>query len=496
MPVRLRVDSIDRLLGAVGKSRALVVGDCMLDRYIEGEARRLSPEAPVAVVAVARRSASLGGAANVAAGLSALGVGTTLAGLVGDDQAGRELTGLARPANIVLRIEIGRAATVTKTRVLAAGRHQLLRLDEDGDRAVRESDAAASRASWCERIDDFDVVILSDYDKGTLPAESIGRLLSAARTRGVPTIVDPKKPEFEVYAGATVLTPNRQELERAAGRIFQEMTALAEAMPALCKRWGVEYLLCTCGAEGMVLSDGVRSKFIAAEAREVADVTGAGDTVTAILAAVVAAGGDVETGAAAAALGAGLAVSRPGVHVVDRAELACVCRGLSAKVCGRDQAAARRAEWRRLGLKCVLTNGCFDVLHAGHLECLESARRLGDRLIVAVNSDASVRRLKGLNRPRIDHEHRMNLLAGLGCVDMVVGFGEDTPEALLEELRPDLLVKGGDYELAEVVGADIVRNYGGEVVVLPYVAGLSTSRILAANDSEPSSTDGDRSSSR
>jgi D-beta-D-heptose 7-phosphate kinase/D-beta-D-heptose 1-phosphate adenosyltransferase len=217
----------------------------------------------------------------------------------------------------------------------------------------------------------------------------------------------------------------------------------------------------------------------------VADVTGAGDTVTAILSAVVAAGGDVATGSAAAALGAGLSVSRPGVHVVDREALHAVCRGISPKVCGREQASAARADWRRHGMTVVFTNGCFDVLHAGHLECLEAARRLGDRLIVAVNSDESVRRLKGPARPRIDLENRMALLAGLGCVDLVVGFDEDTPESLLRELRPDLLVKGGDYDIGEVVGAEIVRGYGGRVVVLPYVAGLSTSRILATESAPP-----------
>jgi len=472
--------SIDRLLGVAGGTRALVVGDCMLDRYIQGETHRLSPEAPVPVVSVARRSASPGGAANVAAGLAALGVTTSLAGLVGADEPGRELLDLLRLANINARIEIGRACTVTKTRVLAAGRHQLLRLDEDGDCEIRAADAQGSLLGGCLPIDDIDVVVLSDYDKGTLPPPLIRRLLELAGSRGVPTIVDPKKPDFAVYSGATLLTPNRLELQRAAGRSFPSTASLVQALPDLRARWGVDNLLCTCGAEGLALTDGNRSTLIPAEVRDVADVTGAGDTVVAILAAVAAAGGDLVAAASAASVGAGLSVSRPGVHVVDRGQLDGALHRRSPKVLGPEQAAVRRTEWLRHGLKVVFTNGCFDVLHAGHLECLEAARRLGDKLIVAVNSDSSVRRLKGPGRPRIDHQNRMILLAGLGCVDLVVGFDDDTPEPLLSDLRPDLLVKGGDYDLSEVVGADIVRSYGGEIVVLPYLAGLSTSKILAA----------------
>jgi D-beta-D-heptose 7-phosphate kinase/D-beta-D-heptose 1-phosphate adenosyltransferase len=297
-------------------------------------------------------------------------------------------------------------------------------------------------------------------------------------------VVDPKKLDFSVYSRATVVTPNLPEAEQAAGGPLADDEAVAGAADAMRSRLELDAMLITRGAEGMTLSTPAGIAHIAAQVRDVADVTGAGDTVVAVLAACLASGWDIAEACRLANVAAGIAVSHPGTYVVHADELATAWKGLSHKVLNRHSARRRLAEARRRGRKVVFTNGCFDVFHAGHLASLEGAKRLGDLLVVGLNSDASVRRLKGDSRPVIDEENRARVLAGLACVDVVVIFDEPTPVELIALLEPDVLVKGGDYTVDQVAGADIVKARGGQVVTLPLVPGLSTTAILERRSKE------------
>ncbi|MBS0207627.1 MAG: bifunctional heptose 7-phosphate kinase/heptose 1-phosphate adenyltransferase [Planctomycetes bacterium] len=465
---------------AFNRVRALVIGDCMLDRYVSGHVKRLSPEAPVPVVLMQGQRHCPGGAANVAASLAALGARASLVGVVGNDPEADLLRDtLVGHGPIDAHLHVCHdSPTVCKTRVLADAWHQLVRLDQDGVREALELSAIEALGEMVGRVSQHDIVLLADYEKGTLPREVLRAVIDQCREQGILCLVDPKKRDFSLYGGATFITPNLAELERAVGRPLAGETEIVEAARDLCRQFFFDYVLVTRAAEGMTLVSRQEVHHFAAHVRPVADVSGAGDTVVATLAAALAAGWEIATACRLATVAAGIAVSRPGTYIVRGAELETAWSGRSLKVLDREAARHRVRDARRAGQRVVFTNGCFDILHAGHLACLERARQHGDLLVVGLNSDDSVTRNKGPGRPVLLVEHRAALLAGLACVDIVVVFNELTPESLIRQLEPDCLVKGADYHAGEIVGAEFVKSRGGQVVTVPLMPGLSTTHIL------------------
>ena len=460
-------------------TRVLVAGDLMLDRYWSGTTRRISPEAPVPVVQVGAMEDRPGGAANVALNLAALGCRTTITGVTGDDEAADILTIRLADAGVEARLHRQRGLpTITKLRVLSH-HQQLIRLDFEQSLAPRGEDPLPGLVDGL--LGQADLLVLSDYAKGTLADPR--PLIDAARRQGKPVLVDPKGRDFDRYRGATLLTPNRAELEDVVGAV-EDDAALIEKGQGLRAELGLQALLVTLGERGMLLLRGgvpgdEAALHLPTRAREVYDVTGAGDTVIATLAAALAAGVELAEACTLANCAAGLAVGKLGTATVSARELERARLGSEwHTILDQDSLVAAVAEARAQGERVVMTNGCFDILHQGHVAYLQQARRLGDRLVVAVNDDDSVRRLKGPDRPINGAESRMAVLAGLASVDWVCPFGEDTPEDLICRVRPDILVKGGDYRPDQIAGADCVRRAGGEVRVLPFLPGHSTSRII------------------
>lgn len=454
--------------------RIIVVGDVMLDRYWSGAAERVSPEAPVPIVHVGDTEERPGGAANVAVNLARLGAKVTLVGLVGTDAESDRLRELLAASGItdalVARVE---APTVTKLRVLS--RHQqLIRLDFEQGFGGDAAEALAKR--FQAELPGHAIAVASDYAKGALSA--IASLIGAARSARIPIVVDPKSREFTRYRGAWALTPNRAEFETVVGTCADEQ-ALIERGERLRRELDLTALLITRGEEGMTLIPADAAPLhLPTRAREVADVTGAGDTVIAVFAAALASGLPAAGAATLANVAAGLVVARVGAASVTPVELK-----LAAHAHGRgpvDEATLLTLvrEARRRGERIVMTNGCFDLVHAGHVRYLAEARALGDRLVVAVNEDESVKRLKGSGRPLTPLVDRMAVLAALADVDWVVSFPEDTPARLIEAVGPDVLVKGGDYRAKEIAGADAVRQAGGEVKVVDLLEGRSTSALI------------------
>jgi D-beta-D-heptose 7-phosphate kinase/D-beta-D-heptose 1-phosphate adenosyltransferase len=469
-----------------GRVAALVFGDVMLDRRIAGSVDRISPEAPVPVLTVKQEHCCLGGAGHVAASLAGLGCQVTVAGVIGEDADGRTLRDLLRQ-NPLFKDELlihDFATTICKTRLVAGTHQQLARLDREGPRHLLAEGAERMTTRLFGQIGRHGVVVIADYDKGTVTEELARRWIAKCRELGVACLVDGKKHDFSAYAGATLLAPNQMEVERAIGRSVKGDEEIAEVAAELRQRLELDYMVVTRGADGLTVASARGAAHIPTEAREVADVTGAGDTVVAVLAACLAAGWEIEAACRLAVLAAGIAVSKPGTYVVHAAELDSVHRGTSPKVV--DWAGAKKLvqHAQQHGKKVAFTNGCFDILHAGHLSCLERSRLLGDMLVVGLNSDSSVRALKGPSRPVLSQDHRASLLAGLACVDVVVVFDEERPEALVRHLVPDVLVKGSDYSPEQIAGAEFVISRGGKVVTLPLVPGLSTTSILATQRSE------------
>ena len=461
-----------------GDLRVLVAGDLMLDRYWLGATGRISPEAPVPVVHLATAEDRPGGAANVAVNVAALGARASLAGMVGHDEAGDALLALLAARGIdTARVTRSDAPTITKLRVLSRNQ-QLIRLDTED---LRHGAPPALVGDFTAALEGAHIVILSDYAKGAL--RDCAELIAAARARKLPVLVDPKGTDFERYRGATVLTPNQGELEAVVGACDDDETLIRRAV-ALRRELELGALLVTRSSRGMTLVDGDdQVHHLAAAAREVFDVTGAGDTVIAVLGAGLAAGRPLQEAAALANTAAGIVVGKLGVATVTRSELrlALHSRGVGGRSAqSAEQMAAVVAEAHARGETVVMTNGCFDLLHAGHVAYLEEAKRLGDRLVVAVNSDESVRRLKGPARPITPLEDRLAVLAGLAAVDWVVPFDEDTPEQLIRQVSPDVLVKGGDYRPDQIAGAQHVLAGGGEVKVLSFRPGRSTTSIVEA----------------
>ena len=482
------VDAVSRRFGA---RHVLVVGDLMLDRYLTGHVGRISPEAPVPVLRLAGERLVAGGAANVARNLVGLGLAVTLAGVRGDDPDGAALVGLLRDAGIGPDAVVADPdrPTTSKTRVVGNGQ-QMLRIDAERTAPLPESVAAALERAVVERLPAVDVLLLSDYAKGVLSGDLCARLIAAGAARGVPVLVDPKGRDFGRYRGATVLTPNRVELALATGVDAADLDGLLRRAAALRAELGLEVLVLTLGELGMALVAEGGTTRVPALAREVFDVSGAGDTVIATMAAGRAAGLDPLDTAHLANLAAGVVVGHRGTAAITAGELAAAIAGeaaleQAAKVQGLAAMQARVAQWRAAGERIVFTNGCFDLLHVGHVTYLERARRHGQRLVVGLNSDRSVRALKGPRRPLIGEQDRARVLAALAAVDGVVLFDEATPIELIRALRPDVLAKGADYREEDVVGAAEVKGWGGQVVLVPLVADQSTTGIVARLRVEP-----------
>ena len=463
----------------------VVVGDVMLDRFIYGDVKRISPEAPVPILRVQREAVMAGGAGNVANNIAALGGTTALIGVVGDDAAAAEVGALLRANSRIgehLVIERGRQTTV-KVRYVAQSQ-QLIRADREDTDPV--SDATRARV-----IDDFErsctscnVVLLSDYGKGVLSAGLAADLVAAARRRGLSVIVDPKGNDYHCYAGADIITPNHHELAVASGMPTESDDEVVAAGKAILEKFGVKAVLATRGARGMALIwQGHSPLLLPAQAREVFDVSGAGDTALATLAVALSSGIALTDAVFLSNAAAGIVVGKLGTATCSTDELAAALTALTnataeSKIVDDRQLIVRIAQWRQSGQRIGFTNGCFDLLHPGHISLLRQARAECDRLIVALNSDQSVRRLKGSDRPVNSQMSRATVLASLTDVDAVTIFDEDTPLSLIQSVRPDILVKGADYGMDEVVGGDFVRSYGGRVLLARLSAGFSTTDIL------------------
>ena len=458
-------------------ARVLVVGDVMLDRYYHGSATRISPEAPVPVVRVNNQEDRPGGAGNVALNIAALGGAATLIGVVGADATAQDLSSRLAAAGVRCEfLESADKPTITKLRVISQ-HQQLLRMDFE--QQFDAADVAGLDARFESVLDNAQVVIVSDYAKGAL--QDVPSLIRAARAKGKPVIVDPKGSDFEKYRGATLITPNLLEFETVVGACANEQELVEKGL-ALMLDLDLEAILITRGENGMtLLRPDSPELHLPARAQEVFDVTGAGDTVISVLAASLAAGEGFAEATALANLAASLAVGKLGTAAISGPELRRALHQLQASGRGAMSAEQLRIaveDAKAHGERIVFTNGCFDIIHAGHVGYLAEAKKLGDRLIVAINDDASVHRLKGAGRPINPVERRLAVLAGLEAVDWVVSFSEDTPENLLHLLNPDILVKGGDYSIDQVVGGEYVLSYGGEVKSLDFLDDCSTSAIV------------------
>lgn len=470
---------------AASRTRVLILGDAILDEHIWADVARISPEAPVPVADVRRTTRVAGGAGNVATNVRGLDADCQLIAVIGDDEGGNlllsELTACGIDMSGVQRDPS--RPTTTKTRIIARGQH-LVRIDRETRAPVAGELEKALVSQALECMDKADVVVLSDYGKGVLTPALCRAVISHARTLRKPVLVDPKGSDYSKYCGATLLTPNRHETEIAAGLPIADEETLLVAAERLRAVTRFEWLVVTRGEEGLSLFDSsLRHTRLPAVAASVYDVTGAGDTVVAVLAVLVGQHVPMEQAAAAANVAAAVVIQKPGTVAITKWELdrALERRGGSAAACKRRsreqlQEIARQA--RLSGRRVVFTNGCFDLLHVGHVRYLEAARRLGDILIVGVNSDASVNRLKGTRRPIIGEEERAEVLGGLESVDYICTFEEDTPTSLLQCIQPDVHVKGGDYSPDELPEATMVLQQGGEVRVVPYTAGHSTRGLI------------------
>ncbi|MBF0167109.1 MAG: D-glycero-beta-D-manno-heptose-7-phosphate kinase [Alphaproteobacteria bacterium] len=464
----------------------LVVGDVMLDRYVYGDASRISPEAPIPVLAIDHETAMLGGAGNVVRNLVALGAKVEFISAIGDDQAGREVRHLLESEEGVtprLAVESGRRTSI-KTR-FCAGSQQLLRADHETVGPLSKGGCDDILEAVARGLTQARILILSDYGKGVLSAQTLPALIDLASQAGRPVVADPKGIDYARYRGATLLTPNRRELAEATQMPVKDDAAVLAAANHLIKTSGVQNVLVTRSQDGMSLVEGAGAvHHLSAEAREVFDVSGAGDTVIATLSAALAAGVPLVAAARLANAAAGIVVGKVGTAVVHPEELVAAFHHqdlwqAESNLASLDQARERVAAWKRKGFKVGFTNGCFDLLHPGHVSLLAQARAACDKLVVGLNSDASVARLKGPTRPVQSEAARAAVLASLASVDLVVIFGEDTPLKTIESLRPDLLVKGADYSVDKVVGADLVQGWGGRVLLADLAQGHSTSATIA-----------------
>ncbi len=477
---------LELLGGGFSRLRVLVVGDIMIDRYIVGDVERISPEAPVPVLRQLREYARPGGAANVAMNLAGLGLQTTLAGFVGADTCADELLQLMHAAGVnTSGLVKASLPTIAKTRVVSRTQ-QLMRIDVESREQHTSGDAAKLLSTSIDAVAEADAVILSDYAKGALTERLCRGVIDAARERGIPVLVDPKARDFSKYVGATTVCPNLQELSTATGVDVHATEALLDAGRSLLTGLSIDFLTVTMSERGIhvLRRGGVHEEYRSpARAREVFDVSGAGDTVIATLAASLAGGLSVESAVELSNVAAGIVVAKLGTVPVAAHEIVSeltVSSGVASadKVLDRERAFARVQEWRASGETIVFTNGCFDLLHIGHITLLEDCRRFGSKLVVGMNTDQSVSRLKGPARPIVGENERTHVMAALGSVDLVVLFDEETPLNLIRGMKPDVLVKGGDYTVETVVGHEEVMAAGGRVEIVATVPGFSTSNIV------------------
>ncbi len=470
---------------ALASARVLCIGDVMLDRFAYGEVDRISPEAPIPVFRHQSEATMLGGAGNVLRNLTALGAGADFIGVIGDDGAGGEIQALVAAEPGVeghLVVDPERETTI-KTRYIA-GAQQLLRADRESAWDIGASLAEDVLKAAAQAIESAQAVVLSDYGKGVLTQGVTARIIEIAAKAGKPVIVDPKGNDFTRYRGAYLLTPNVKELELAAGHDIFDEDGIAATAQNVRQSAGVEGILVTRGRDGMTLAVDGGHCHLSARAREVFDVSGAGDTVVATVAAALGAGMAVADAAYLANTAAGIAVGKIGTAVVHHDELSAALHA-KARAAGEDKLLSLEAAldlirlWRAQGFKVGFTNGCFDLLHPGHVFLLGQAKGMCDRLVVAINSDSSVARLKGEGRPVQPLIARAQVLSGLASVDAVVVFSDETPLKLIEAMRPDVLVKGADYALDEVVGGALVEGWGGKVVLAELLDGHSTTGTIA-----------------
>lgn len=461
------------------KAKILIIGDVMLDQYWHGDTSRISPESPVPVVHIKRVVECPGGAANVALGVAALGANASLLGLVGADSAANTLSRLLTAAGVKYQLDmLSEHATITKLRVLS--RHQqMIRLDTESP-FLDPIATTSLQEKYIEALDDVNLVILSDYGKGTLSQSAA--LISQARAKNITVIVDPKSNDYSMYRGASVITPNLNEFEAVVGPC-PTLDLLVEKACRLLSKYQMEALVVTRSEHGLsVVCANGEATHVPSIVREVHDVTGAGDTVIAVLGVALASGLDLVSAATLGNIAAGIAVGKLGAATVTVSELEMALgkkQDVPSGVMTEGALLAAIEACKAKGERIVFTNGCFDILHAGHVMYLEQAGRLGDRVIVAVNDDASVSKLKGPNRPINTVEERMNVLAGLRSVDWVIPFSEDTPERVIRKLCPDVLVKGGDYkDIMALAGAEFVLSQGGEVKILGLKPGSSTTQVI------------------
>ena len=475
---------VESLFNMARDVRVLVVGDLMLDEYLWGKAERISPEAPVQIVEVTREDLRMGGAGNVINNLVALGCQVVACSVIGGDDNGTQLqrafTGKGVDVSGVF--EDPMRATSRKTRVVAANQ-QIVRIDRETREPISAEFEERIVSFINERKEEFRAILISDYAKGVLTEKMLETIISIARENKIPVVVDPKGKDFSKYSGASILTPNRREAEMAAGIPISNEEGLKEAARIILENVRLAALLITRSEKGMslFLREG-ETVHIPTVAREVFDVTGAGDTVLAVLGVALACGRGYADAAQLANEAAGIVVGKIGTSTVSPAEIIAAIghghRDTETKIKNLDVMASIVEVEKGKGRKVVFTNGCFDLLHAGHVKYLQKARSFGDLLVLGLNSDASVRRLKGEKRPLIGEAERGHILAALDCVDFVVIFDEDTPLRLIEALKPHVLVKGGDYTPDRVVGREIVESYGGRVELVEFVDGKSTTGII------------------
>jgi len=466
------------LISSINDMSCLVVGDIMLDRFLYGCVDRISPEAPIPVVHITQRKETLGGAGNVAANIRNYGAKTVLCGVLGEDESASRIFKLLDVSGIKFTgIHSNKHITTTKTRVIGM-KQQIIRFDEEA--IFKPSDADSEKIISKKLIQNISAIVLSDYNKGFCTAELCRSLINEAMTRSIPVIVDPKDHNWEKYKNVYLITPNLKEFCMAAGNPNTEDKALISEARKLSRQYEIENILITLSEQGMLLITPSNEYYLPTKAREVADVSGAGDTVTATLAVFLAAGLQIDQAITYANTAAGLVVERLGTASVTLSDL---CNAVYAdtrygrsesKIVNSRELKRRINIWRKNDKKIVFTNGCFDIVHPGHINYLEQARQLGDVLIIGLNSDGSVRRLKGKTRPINNQLYRSQIIAALQAVDAVILFDELTPESLVEAVQPDILVKGGDYKPEDVLGSE----FAGRTVILPFIQGYSTTGVI------------------
>ncbi|MDC1293820.1 bifunctional heptose 7-phosphate kinase/heptose 1-phosphate adenyltransferase [Candidatus Puniceispirillum sp.] len=479
--MNINIANAARLFCLLQAKKVLVLGDVMLDRFVDGSVTRISPEAPVPILSQSRVRQMPGGAANVACNLAQMGLHVHLVGVCGDDEVGKSLHDeLAKLPNIHFDpVTIIGRATSLKTR-FRAGSQQILRVDDEVTSDIDSAAAKQFSKYVLPAIHDADLVVLSDYAKGSLPVLLLEKIIGHAKAKGKMIIADPKRADISAYSGVDLLTPNLAELQNTTDQILSSIETIGQTATALAKEFGIGSILTTMSARGMMLSRADGTQFHdPASARDIFDVSGAGDTVVAMIAGAFVAGADLEDAVRLANHAASVAVGKSGTAIVAPGEILAHLAGPPPQT-DWPSIAMQCTNWRGAGQKIAFANGCFDLLHPGHIHLLREAARNTDKLVVGLNGDASVKRLKGVRRPTQSAELRSAVLAALPFVDAVAVFDEDTPFELIATLQPDIIVKGGDYTADQVVGADIVAARGGRVLIISTLEGHATSKLITA----------------